>query len=79
MRLKKAQLLEFRQKISGMKERGLSIRRIAQLTKRDHSTIRYHLNADFAMIKRAKMRKRHEVEKRIKALQEEWIHAGKSL
>lgn len=78
MRLKKSQLLEFRQKIVGMKERGLSIRRIAQLIKRDHSTIRYHLNSDFAMIKRARMRKRYEVEKRIKALQEEWIDNAKS-
>jgi hypothetical protein len=43
-----------------LRSRGLSYPRIGSLTGLNHATVYYHLNPDFAMIKRAKMRKRYE-------------------
>lgn len=64
-----AELAAFKEKIRAMRDRGITLHRIAQMTSKHHSTILYHLNDDFSMLKRAKMRKRFEIAKRIKDMQ----------
>lgn len=71
MRLTGSRLIEFKQHIRAMRDRGLTVRQIARLTGKERSTIVYHLHVDFAMLKRANMRRRYEVQKRIRSLQTE--------
>lgn len=53
------------------REAGYKLTAIADYFNRHHSVVVYATNPDRSMIKRAKMRKRAEVNRRIKALQAE--------
>lgn len=71
MRLRGEALAAFKQRAQDMQSRGLSLTRIAQLLHTSRWTVKYHLDPDYRMLKRAKMRKYAEVQGRIRALQAE--------
>lgn len=68
MRLRGNALAEFRIKIRDMRLRGVTLHRIAQMTGKHHTTILYHLDDDRAMLKRAAMRHRSVVRKRVRSM-----------